>query len=281
MALKRKTPVIQLPSSLEAAASAAGGNVPLTGAKAIDAAPIDNTGLGLKDANGKVLPSTITGAQLKEALKNTKYNAVAIENLKNVSAGFLPINTSLSATGQINPTEINAITSLVSKGYSNTPLGTPVNILKTAKGLQDGTLGSTNPYAIPSTFSTTSLDRPNIEASKSTINDVFLSLLGRSATEKEIQNYTQKYINYAAKNPTNVSTGESTYGTVTVPTASGGTSSRLFKGSTTSTSVGNNLNEQEFLKNQVRQSGEYNAFTAAGSAFDMMTKMAQKDSGAM
>ena len=283
MATKKK-PAIVLDPAVQAKidAQVANGGTSITSAKAIDAAPIDNIQLGLKDANGKLLPNTITAAQLQATLADSKnkYNTAAIESLKQVAAStVMPLNTSLSATGQISPAEINAIRSIVTKGYAAGSIGTPVKVLDTASAIKNGTLGGTTDQQ--STFSRTTLDQPNIEASKSTINDIFLGLLGRSATEKEIAQYTQKYLNYAAKNPTNVSTGASQYGTISIPTTSGGSSNRLFKGSQSETNVGNNLTEQEFMKNQVRQSGEYNAFTAAGSAFDMLTNMAKKDTGAM
>ena len=245
-------------------------------------APVNNSTLGLRDKTGKLLPNTITGQQFKDALANTKYNGTIVENLKQQAAPLLGLKT-LSATGQILPSEINAITQKVlASGYYNTQVGTPVDIMGTVKGLKDGSLAANanvTPWTIPSTISRTTFDQPNIEASKATINDVFLNLLGRSATEKEVQNYSQKYLQYAAKNPTDRTTGQNQYSTISVPNASGTTSERLFRGSQTETGVTNNLNEQSYLQNQIKQGGEYNAFTAAGNAFDMLTKMAQKDTG--
>lgn len=285
MALKAKGNLLD-PSTIaamNAATQALGGKTPKTsGSAAYLNAPVNNSTLGLKDKTGKLLPDTITGQQFKDALLNTKYNATVIENLKQQSAPLLGLKT-LSATGQILPTEVNAITqSVLAGGYYNTPIGKPIDILGTIKGIKDGSLAAsanTTPWTIPSTISRTQFDQPNVEASKATINDVFLNLLGRSATEKEIQTYSQKYLNYAAKNPTDRTTGQNTYQTVSVPNTSGTTTSRLFRGSQTETGVTSNLNEQAYLQNQVKQGGEYNAFTAAGNAFDMMTKMAQKDTG--
>lgn len=282
MATKKK-PAIVLDPAIQAKidAQVANGGTSITGAKAIDSAPVDNTQIGLRDASGKLLPNTITVSQMESVLNDTKNksNAAAIENLKQKAIVTMPAGSTLSPTGTVSPAEINAIRSVATQGYIANPVGTPIKLIDTATAIKNGTIGGTTDQQ--STFSRTTLDQPNIEASKSTINDIFLGLLGRSATEKEITQYTQKYLNYAAKNPTNVSTGASQYGTISIPTASGGTSNRLFKGSQSETNVGNNLTEQEFMKNQVRQSGEYNAFTAAGSAFDMLTNMAKKDAGAM
>jgi hypothetical protein len=272
-------------AALDAANAAAGGKSKSTsGISAALAAPVDNTQLGLKDANGKPLPSTITGQQFKDAISNTKYNGAVIESLKSSAARYIPGGASISPTGQVSPTEVNAITNFLTQGYYNTSINTPIKILDTIKGIKDGSLDASanaSPWTVPSTISRTSFDQPNIEASKATINDVFLGLLGRTASDKEIQQYTQKFLSYAAKNPTTTSVGANNYSTISVPTSSGTPSSRLFRGSQTETSTSNNLTEQAFLQNQVKSTGEYNAFTAAGSAFDMMTKMAQKDTGAM
>ena len=288
MAPKKQSPLSPAAqAALDAANAAASGNKANTtsGNAAVMAAPVDNTQLGLKDSQGKPLPATITGQQFKDAIAN-KYNTAVAESLKSSAAAlkYIPSGAALTPTGSVSPAEINAITNFVSAGYYNTNVGTPIKILDTIKGLKDGSLAASanaTPWTLPSTISRTTFDQPNIEASKATINDVFLGLLGRSATDKEVQQYTQKYLNYAAKNPTTSTVGSNDYKTITVPTASGTTSSRLFRGSSTEQSTSNNLTEQAFLQNQVKSSGEYNAFTAAGSAFDMMTKMAQKDTGAM
>ena len=274
-------------AALDAANAAAGGKktTSTSGTAAVMAAPVDNSQLNLKDSQGKPLPVTITGQQFKDALSN-QYNAGVAEQLKSAAATlkYIPGGAALSPTGSLTPAEANAISRFVSDGYYNTSLGTPIKILDTIKGLKDGSLAAganATPWTLPSTISRTTFDQPNIEASKATINDVFLGLLGRSATDKEVQQYTQKYLAYAAKNPTTNTTGANAYKTITVPTATGGTSSRLFRGSSSEQTTSNNLTEQAFLQNQVKSTGEYNAFTAAGTAFDMMTKMAQKDTGAM
>ena len=279
---KSKKPAIVLDQGLiDALKASAGGSTSITGTKAVDAAPIDNKQIGLKDAKGKLLPDTITVAQMQSVLADTKnkYNTAAIENLKQMAVVNLPLNSTLSPTGSISPAEIAAVRSGAAQAYGSNPVGQPIKLVDTFAAIKNGTLGGASDQQ--TTFSRTTLDQPNIEASKSTINDIFLSYLGRSASEKEIAQYTQKYLNYAAKNPTNVSSGVTTYKTVTSPSAAGGISTRMMKGTQSETGVSNNLTEQEFMKNQVRQSGEYNAFTAAGSAFDMLTNMAKKDTGAM
>ena len=279
MAFTKKTPTINLPSSLTDANAAASGQT--AASKQYLAAPYNNNQLQLKDAKGQPLPTTITGQQLVDALNNTKYNGSQIEDLKQKAAsiGKIPSNVKLSATGQITPNEIKAITGTLAEAAGTTPKGTPVDVLQHIQDVKDGT-GSQSLY--PDTkINLKQIDQPNIEASKATVNDVFLSLLGRSASEKEIGQYTQKYLDYAAKNPTSQTTGVNKYSIIATPTASGTSSNRLFRGSQNETGVQNNLTEQAFLQNQVKSTGEYNAFTAAGTGFDMLTKMAQKDVGAM
>jgi hypothetical protein len=278
---KKDQPSLLTDAQIQALNNLGSASTSITGTKAVDAAPIDNKQIGLKDAKGKLLPDTITVAQMQAVLadKNNKYNAAAVENLKQLAIVNMPLNTTLSPTGSISPAEIAAIRSGATQAYNSTPVGTPIKLVDTFAAIKSGTLGGASDQQ--TTFSRTTLDQPNIEASKSTINDIFLNYLGRSASEKEIAQYTQKYLNYAAKNPTNVSSGVTTYKNVTTPSAAGGISTRMMKGTQSESSVSNNLTEQEFMKNQVRQSGEYNAFTAAGSAFDMLTNMAKKDTGAM
>lgn len=278
---KKDQPSLLSDAQIAALNNLGSSSTSVTGTKAVDAATIDNTQIGLKDSKGKVLPNTITVAQMQTVLADTKnkYNTAAIENLKQMAVVNMPLNTTLSATGSISPAEIAAIRSGAAQAYTSTPVGTPIKLADTFAAIKNGTLGGAADQQ--TTFNRKTIDEPNIEASKSTINDIFLSLLGRTASEKEVNQYTQKYLNYAAKNPTNVSSGVTTYKTVTTPSSSGGVSNRLMKGNQSEVSTGNNLTEQEFMKNQVRQSGEYNAFTAAGSAFDMLTNMAKKDTGAM
>jgi hypothetical protein len=243
-------------------------------------APIDNTNLGLKDAAGKPLPATITGSQFVAALSNTKYNSSIIEAIKQTVATLPGTGlTKLSATGQITPSEITAISSVVEQGYLNTAKGANLDLSTIMQSIKDGTLTNSTPWNTPSTVNDKRFDTPNIEASKALTNQIFNDLLGKAATEGQIQKYTNDYLAYAAKNPTSTTTGSTAYKLVTVPTASGGTSNRLMKGETNQTSTSNSLNEKDFITNQVKNTGEYNAFQAAGTAFDLMKNLAQQNTG--
>ena len=71
MAFTKKTPTINLPSSLTDANAAASGQT--AASKQYLAAPYNNNQLQLKDAKGQPLPTTITGQQLVDALNNNKY----------------------------------------------------------------------------------------------------------------------------------------------------------------------------------------------------------------
>jgi hypothetical protein len=267
------------PNAVAAAAAAAGGNAGST-TKAWLNAPIDNTNLGLKDASGKPLPDTITGTQFVAALNNTKYNGQTIEALKQTVATLPGTGlTKLSATGMITPSEITAIGSVVEQGYLNSPSGTKLDLSSVMQGIKDGTLTNTSPWTTPSTINRTTYDQPNIEASKALTNQIFGDLLGKSATEAQIQKYTNDYLAYAARNPVDRTTGENAYKMVTTPTATGGTTNRLMRGSQTETGISNGLNEKDFITNQVKNTGEYNAFQASGTAFDLMKNLAQQNTG--
>jgi len=266
------------PNAVAAAAAAAGGGG--STAKAWLNANIDNTNLGLKDASGKPLPDTITGSQFVSAISNTKYNGGTIEALKQTVAQLPGTGlTKLSATGQISPSEVTAVSSMVEQGYLNSPTGTKLDLSSIAQGIKDGTLTNTSPWTTPSTISRTTLDQPNIEASKALTNQIYNDLLGKNASEATIQKYTNAYLNYAAKNPVDRTTGENKYTLTSVPTTSGGSSNRLMRGSQTETGVQNNLNEKDFITNQVKNTGEFNAFQAAGTAFDLMKSLAQQNTG--
>jgi len=279
MAEKTKKPAIVVDPSAVAAASAAAGSSGST-AKAWLNAPIDNTNLGLKDASGKLLPATISGSQFVAALNNTKYNGQTIEALKQTIATLPGTGlTKLSATGQITPSEITAINSVVEQGYLNSEKGSKLDLSNVIQGIKDGTLTQTSPWTTPSTISRTTLDQPNIEASKALTNQIFNDLLGKSASEAQVQKYSNAYLAYAAKNPTGRTTGENAYKMVTTPTATGGATNRLMRGSQTETGVQNNLNEKDFITNQVKNTGEFNAFQAAGTAFDLMKSLAQQNTG--
>lgn len=277
---KFKQKGITLDPATVAAAGAASGTT--TGTKAWLNAPIDNTNLGLKDASGKLLPSTITGSQFTTALANTKYNGQTIEAIKQVVATLPGTGlTKLSATGQITPSEITAINSVVEQGYLNTAKGSKLDLSNVIQGIKDGTLTNSTPWNIPSTINDKQFDLPNVEASKALTNQIFNELLGKNATEAQIQKYTNAYLAYSAKNPVNTTTGATSYKLASIPTASGGTANRLMKGETNQTSTSNNLNEKDFVTNQVKNTGEFNSFQAAGTAFDLMKNLAQQNTGTL
>jgi hypothetical protein len=266
------------PAIAAAAAAAAGGST--STAKAWLNAPIDNTNLSLKDASGKLLPSTITGSQFVAALSNTKYNSQTIEAIKQIVATLPGTGlTKLSATGQITPSEITAISSVVEQGYLNTDKNSKLDLSNIIQSIKNGTLTNSTPWNVPSTINDKRFDTPNIEASKAVTNQIFNELLGKNATEAQIKKYTDAYLAYSAKNPTSTTTGTTSYKLASVPTASGGTANRLMKGETNQTSTSNNLNEKDFVTNQVKNTGEFNAFQAAGTAFDLMTSLAQRNTG--
>jgi len=112
---------------------------------------------------------------------------------------------------------------------------------------------------------------------------MFNDLLGRNATSDEISRYTDAYTKYAAANPVSTTTGGSTYGLIQVPTASGsgtGVTNRLLKSSQNETTTSTGLSEQDYIQNQIRQSGEYGAAQGAGKAFDNLMQLARETTGA-
>jgi len=245
--------------------------------KNFELAPFDNSTLGLKGSNGVLLPSKITVAQAETALSN-KYNVAAADTLKTSLASQYPTAlkeagiTSLSPTGIITPKEIGAIKNVLQQGYVNNPTGTTLNFGSILNDVKTGAYAGSQ---ITSSINSKSFDQPNIQASKATINSIFSDMLGRTATEAEIGKYTNQYLQYAAKNPTSNTSGQYTYGYI--PTPSG--SQRLQRQSQNETSVQNNLNEKDFITNQVMQGTDYNTFAAANTAHDFLTNLAAKSAG--
>jgi hypothetical protein len=230
---------------------------------------------GFKDATGKV-PTTMSGSDMLKAMddsKNSSANALVMSDLAS-SPGALPTGYQVPPTGIIDNAGktyfLAQLTGAFGQSYGQ---GSSGQIMDPRKFIQTSRQYN---YALPSTISRTTFDQPNVEASKSTINQVFGDLLGRQATESEIAKYTNAYLQYAAKNPTSKTTGENNYGYIQSP---GTTSQRLFRGSQIETGVANNLTESDFLKNAIQSSGEYSAMNAAGTAFDLLTKLAQQNTG--
>lgn len=246
-------------------------------AKEFGLAPFDNSTLNLKGPNGVLLPPSISVNQAESVLSN-KYNVGAVDSLKTSLAANYPSAlknagvTSLSPTGQVTPKEIGAILSVLQQGYANNPTSTFLNFNNILNDLKTGAYAGQN---ITSAISNKSFDQPNIQASKATINSIFSDMLGRTATETEINKYTNQYLDYAAKNPTSNTSGQYSYGYI--PTPSG--SQRLQKQSQQETSVQNQLNEKEFITNQVMAGTDYNTFAAANTAHDFLTNLAKQSVG--
>jgi hypothetical protein len=265
-----KKPAIVVPQSLQSAADAASAQ-PATSSNAYLSGSFSND-FGLKDANGKPLPAQITGQQLIDAFRNYKVNGPVIEQIKITNSqvpGVYGSGGVVGKTGTVSPDDVLALTNLAKKAYvAAGPTGTS-SLQGTLSSMKD-----TGAVTVP--YSRVGYDQPNVEASKNVINDIFTTLLGRRASDKEIQTYSNAYLKYAAANPTNVESGTTSYGQSTSSTSL----SRGAKIGTSYTSVSNNLTEPAFIQNQVKQSGEYNAFEAAGKAFDNLTSLARQDSGA-
>ena len=102
-----------------------------------------------------------------------------------------------------------------------------------------------------------------------------MDMLGRTASDAEINKYSTQYLNYAAKNPTNVTTGQYQYGYINTP--AGG--NRLMRQNTQERSVQNQLNEKDFIQNQVLGSTDYNTFAAANTAYGFLKNLATQSAG--
>jgi hypothetical protein len=281
MTLKIKQQNITLDPSVIAQAQGASGTSttatsPVT-AKANANSPIKNE-YGFV-VNGKT-PSVITLSQLSSALADTTNNAPAIQKMAtDVGSvpGALSDLQSISTNGNLTPVEQNYLKNYALGVVNSTPKGQAASIYSYVTGKLNPQQFS--PYAINSTISDIQKDQPNIQASQNTINSVFMNLLGRSATQNEINAYTQQYLNYAAANPTQNTSGSVTYKVATIPTATGTTSNRLLRSGESETSTQNDLAEQQYLQNQVLNSGDYKAFQASGAAFNLLNQIASKDAG--
>lgn len=103
-----------------------------------------------------------------------------------------------------------------------------------------------------------SYDKPDLIRTKAVTNAVYQNLMGRDATEKEIQQYHQDYLKYAASHPERVS-------------VSGGT------GGSTGSSTG--LTETDYITNLVKGTAEAGDYTAATDYFDAMKSAMNTFSG--
>jgi len=267
---------------LTAASSAASGGSASTSASALSAkdiaaARVDNTQLGLKDSSGKSLGPTITAAQTIQALTQPANAKVAeqirMNLVKNYPNGLAGI-TKLGPTGTpLTPAEANAfLNNVVKVGYANEPITAPLNINSVINNLQSNAYLNQN---ITTKINETTLNQPSLQASTNVVNNLFMSLLGRTATQQEIQNYAQQYINYAAANPQSNTSGEYSYGTVT--TGSG--AQRLMRQGENLTTKTNDLTEQQYVQNQIEAAPDFKAQAAANTAYNFLKTFGQQNMG--
>ena len=282
---------IVLPAQTQAQAAAAAGaggssgNVvtSLTSEKNFESAPLKND-YGFV-VNGKQ-PATLTGAQLVTALGDPANNGGAIKAMV-ADMGKVPgalgslTNVPTDGITALAPDQIGYLANFAKNAVNATPKGQVASVADAVtKRLSPQSL---SPYAINTTISNKDLSQPNIQASTNLINTMFNDLLGRNASDNEIARYTAAYTKYAAANPVSTTTGGSTYGIAQVPTASGtgvGVTNRLLKSSQNETTTSTGLSEQDYIQNQIRQSGEYGAAQGAGKAFDNLMQLARETTGA-
>ena len=279
MAIKKNTPAINLPSTtLQQLASNTGGSGSITSAKAqVNALVKNDYGFIV---NGKT-PTTLTFGQLKSLLGDSVNNAPAIQKMA------LDVAKVPNALGDLGTIATNGKLSAIDQTYlgnyalnliNNNKSKDPVSIADAVTNKINPQ--SINPYAVSSKINLQSIDRPDINAVKSTVNDLYLQLLGKSASDAETAKWAQIYDKYAAANPTSNTTGSNTYSVVPVQgLGASGVTNRLLRSAQQETTTANQLNIQDFAKNQIMQSGDYKAYQAAGAAFNLLSNMAAKDAG--
>jgi hypothetical protein len=278
---KNKKPAIVVDPSVAAAAAAASGTsgstASVTSAKAQANTPLRND-YGFV-VNGKV-PTTITLSQLKTALGDTTNNAPAIQRMAVDVAkvpGTMANLGSVTSNGSLTPIEQNVLSNYALSIVNTTPKGQLASVMDAVtKKINPQSI---NPYAVSSTINLKSVDRPDIAAVKSTVNDLYEQLLGKKADDATVAKWAQVYDNYAASRPTSQTTGGITYGLQSVPTATGGASNRLIRSGQTEKTVTNQLTAENFIKNQIVDSGDYKAFQASGAAMNLLNNMAAKEAG--
>lgn len=223
--------------------------------------------------NGKPLTGPVTGAQLLQYI-GLPANQKFLDAYRTLGiAGDFSFDQP-STSGKPNPITANDKQALevvmanstgLSSNYQAGQVADPVGTIKA--GIQ--TIAN-SPWLQPTTISRNTFDQPNVQASNKVVNDIFTTLLGRGATDSELQAYANAYTKYASANPTTTETGTVKYAEATNPS---GNLTRM-KSAQNYTDTSNNLTEQAYVENQVRNSGNYNAYTAASTAFDMMQKLA-------
>jgi hypothetical protein len=154
-----------------------------------------------------------------------------------------------------------------------TPASTPTPIVPVpAKGnfaqlLSSLTANTSNPYAIPTTTSTTQLTQTSQPDVESMVNGLFQQLVGRYATSNEIKQYGKELLAAEKANP-GLYSGETTY------QQSGK------RANVTGTQLTAGVAPQEFLTQKIEKSGAAGGFAASTTAFDLLTQMARSEGGA-
>lgn len=111
--------------------------------------------------------------------------------------------------------------------------------------------------------SSQSIDRPDYNTTKVITNSAYQSLMGRDATQAEIQKAHEDYTQYALTHPTSSSSG-----TVNAAT-----------GQTTRTDISSNLSESNFIQNLINGSAEAKAYTSATTYMDAIQNYVNKTRG--
>ena len=272
MAYTKKTnPKITLDPAVAAAAAAAAGGSTATKNPGWRNNTFTNT--GLLDAKGQPITAPMTGNQVIATF--LAQNKLPKNNLSSITRRLAALNYyNLGATpGQtsVSTPDAEALARYLAKIdiQRGSNLSNPVDFNASMTNDMNAATNpqSISPWAINTIRDSKSFDQPNVNASQQVVNDVFTSLLGRAATPKELQQYGNAYTQYAAKNPTNVGHGDTTYQVV-------GPTQRLLKSNMNDTSVSNNLTEQGFVENQLKATQAYST-AEGGNYFDAMMNALQ------
>ena len=280
MAIKKNTPAINLPAGTlqDLAGNASGSSGSILTAKAQANAPVKND-YGFI-VNGKV-PPVLTLGQLKSLLGDSVNNAPAIQrmalDIANVPGALGDLKT-IATDGKLSAVDQTYLGNYTLGLINNNKTKDPVSISDAVTSKINPQ--SINPYAVSSQINLKSIDRPDINAVKSTVNDMYLQLLGKNDSYAETAKWAQVYDNYAAKNPTSQTVGSNAYSVVPIQgLGASGVTNRLLRSGQNETTTASQLNLQDFTKNQIIQSGDYKAFQASGAAFNLLGNMAAKDAG--
>jgi hypothetical protein len=107
-------------------------------------------------------------------------------------------------------------------------------------------------------------EKPDISTTTALSNSIYQNLMGRNATQAEIQKYHEEFLKYAASHPSSSSVSQLAQGEVVAR-------------QTTSTSTG--LSEGNFINNLVSGTAEAKDYTAATTYFDAMRSSMNKFGG--